>query len=214
MPRPTHVLIVRHGESTWNADGRWQGQADPPLTARGRDQARAAAESLPAVDLVVTSDLRRAADTAALLAGPARTVTTDVGLRERDAGAFSGLRRDQIHERHPGLLPDDPARAAGTEGHGLIAPPGWEPDASLLARAWAALDRLAAALEGNGGGTGLAVSHSGLIYGIEISLGAVRERIPNLGSRWLHRVPDGWALGERQLLLGPEAATATPADQL
>lgn len=211
MTGPSRVLLVRHGESTWNADGRWQGQADPPLTARGRAQARAAAAALPPVDRVVASDLRRAHDTAVLLAGD-RPVAVDVDLRERDAGAFSGLRRREIHERHPGLLPDDPARAPGTEGDGLVPPPGWEPDEDLGRRAWAALDRLVAALAGPG--TGLAVSHSGLIYALETQLGAPRERMANLGGRWFVHDGDGWSLGSRLHLLAPVVETFTRRDQL
>lgn len=213
MPGPRRIILVRHGESTWNADGRWQGQADPPLTDRGRDQARQAAAALPALDRVVTSDLVRASDTARLLAGPL-PVAVDTDLRERDAGAFSGLRRVEIHQRHPGLLPDDPARTPGTEGDGLVPPPGWEPDEHLVGRAWAALDRLARALDEASGSTGLAVTHSGLIYAVETALGATRERIANLGGRWLHHEDGAWALGPRQQLLAPEATTTTAPDQL
>ncbi|WP_421121472.1 histidine phosphatase family protein [Aquihabitans daechungensis] len=63
----TRLLLVRHGESIWNADGRWQGQADPPLSDRGRDQAVAAAASIGTVDALVTSDLERAVDTGAII---------------------------------------------------------------------------------------------------------------------------------------------------
>src|SRR5947209_14334431 len=69
-PPPRHLLVARHGQSTWNAEGRWQGQADPPLSALGEEQARVAAKQLadaPPFDLVVTSDLRRAMRTGALV---------------------------------------------------------------------------------------------------------------------------------------------------
>lgn len=214
MVRPLRILVVRHGESTWNAEGRWQGQADPPLTERGRDQACIAAATLGGADVFVSSDLRRAAETARILAGAEHTVTSDVGLRERDAGQFSGLRRDEIHRRHPGLLPDDPARPPGTEGEGLIPPPGWEPDALLATRAWAALGRLVSELEDAGVRIGVAVSHSGLIYAIETSMGAARQRIPNLGGRWLLHRSGCWSLGPRQLLLDADVAPSTPADQV
>lgn len=214
MSLPLRIVLVRHGESTWNADGRWQGQADPPLTDRGRDQARLAAASLPDVDLVASSDLHRASETARLLSGPTRPITVDLDLRERNAGAFSGLRRAEIHQRHPGLLPDDPVRDPETHNEGLIPPPGWEPDAVLVARAWVALDRLAAALTAAGATTGVAVTHSGLIYGVEADLGAPRERIPNLGARWLNRNGEAWSLGPREELLAPDVATTTAADQL
>ena len=61
---PTRVLLVRHGQSEWNAVGRWQGQADPPLSDVGRQQARSAAKALGALEAVFASDLQRAAETA------------------------------------------------------------------------------------------------------------------------------------------------------
>src|SRR3954471_3985163 len=134
----TRLLLVRHGQSEWNAQGRWQGQADPPLTDLGRAQARAAARSVGSVDGIFASELQRATETAAIIAeelglGP---VLIDEGLRERDAGAWSGLTRDEIHERFPGYLPDDRHRAfAPNEASSPQRPPGWESDEHLLARA-------------------------------------------------------------------------------
>src|SRR5918996_2805211 len=118
----TRVLLVRHGQSEWNADGRWQGQADPPLSDHGRLQAREAARAVGAVDAIWASDLQRAAETAAIIAdgvgvGP---VTVDPDLRERDAGEFSGRTREEIEERFPGYLADG------------RRPPGWESDDHLL----------------------------------------------------------------------------------
>jgi probable phosphoglycerate mutase len=211
------ILLVRHGESTWNAEGRWQGQADPPLTERGRDQARSAVAGLPdGVGALWSSDLERARVTAELLAtGAGRgEVVVDPDLRERDAGVFSGLTRAEIHRAHPGLLPDDPARRPGTEEQGLIAPPGWEPDADLSARAWAAIERLAATLDTAGAATGVVVTHSGLIYAVERPLTGDRSRIANLEGRWLHRVDGRWEAGPRHLLIDPATTTITRPDQL
>ena len=64
---PLNVLLIRHGQSEWNATGRWQGQADPPLTDEGRNDARRAAEALGAFDAVVASTLQRAIETAEAL---------------------------------------------------------------------------------------------------------------------------------------------------
>src|SRR3989442_14475718 len=120
------VLLVRHGQSEWNAQGRWQGQADPPLSDLGRAQARAAARSLGSVDAVYASDLQRAAETAVIIAeqlgiGP---VILDADLRERDAGDWSGLTREEIHERYPGYLPDNPHPVFAPDRGTPKRPPG------------------------------------------------------------------------------------------
>lgn len=216
MPAVVRILLVRHGESTWNAEARWQGQADPPLSPLGRQQAVAAALALPPVDLLAASDLERARTTAELLGATAGCgpVLVESGLRERDAGAFSGLTRAEIHERYPGALPGDPARAPGTEGDGLVPPEGWEPDDELSARAWAALDRLVGVLGERGGTTAVAVSHSGLIYAVERRFDGSRLRIANLEGRWFHHDHDGWRLGERHLLIDPERVAVTRPDAL
>jgi broad specificity phosphatase PhoE len=184
---PTRVLLVRHGQSEWNAEGRWQGQADPTLTDLGRLQAR--------VDAVWASDLRRAVETAAIIAdhlgvGP---VVVDPDLRERDAGEFSGLTRPEIAARYPGFL-DDGRR-----------PPGWEPDESLVARALRALRAIAAEVPG---GDVLVITHGGLVYALEQHLGEEFVRLANAEGRWLDVGPGGaLRLGERVLLSAPEDTT-------
>ncbi|HSO95917.1 MAG TPA: histidine phosphatase family protein, partial [Acidimicrobiia bacterium] len=90
-PIPARVLLIRHGESTWNAAGRWQGHADPPLSTTGMAQARAAAPALVDIDVVWCSDLVRARQTADLCAPPDVVVHTEVLLRERHVGAWTGL---------------------------------------------------------------------------------------------------------------------------
>ena len=98
----TTILLARHGETDWNRDGRWQGWADPPLNDAGREQARELAEQLRSMqfDAVYSSDLRRAHETAEIVAAPHGVpVVTDVGLREIDVGSWSGLTRAEIEER-------------------------------------------------------------------------------------------------------------------
>ena len=63
----TRLLVVRHGQSEWNAAGQWQGRANPPLTMEGQRQAAAAARALGAFDAVVASPLLRAAETATII---------------------------------------------------------------------------------------------------------------------------------------------------
>jgi len=106
----TTLLVARHGETDWNREGRWQGWADPPLNDTGRAQARRLADELRTTpfDAVYSSDLRRAFQTAEILAEPhGMPVVPDAGLREIDVGSWSGLTRAEIAERFPdGQRPD------------------------------------------------------------------------------------------------------------
>jgi broad specificity phosphatase PhoE len=101
---PTLVLLARHGESDWNAAGRFQGHADRPLTARGREQAARLADRLACVplDAVYASDLRRAWETAAIAARPhGLEVEKLPELREVNVGSWSGLSREEARRRFP-----------------------------------------------------------------------------------------------------------------
>jgi broad specificity phosphatase PhoE len=100
----TRILLARHGETEWNRLGRWQGHADPPLNETGRDQAAALAEQLQGdgIAAVYSSDLRRASETARIVADRlGLAVTEDRALREIDVGSWSGLTREQVRERYP-----------------------------------------------------------------------------------------------------------------
>ena len=120
----TRLLLVRHGESTWNADGRWQGQADPPLSALGEQQAADAAAHVDAVDAVWSSDLARARRTAEIIAHERGVdVRIDARLRERDAGEWQGYTRAEIEERWPGAL-DSGRPARGVRDRRQAARPG------------------------------------------------------------------------------------------
>lgn len=207
----TRVLLVRHGQSEWNALGRWQGQADPPLSDTGRAQARSAARSLGALDAIFASDLQRAAETAAIISaelgvGP---VVVDPDLRERDAGEWSGLTRAEIDERYPGYLGSAPGFAPGQQRR----PPGWEPDDSVLARALRALTGIAAAVGGDEGRPCdvLAVTHGGLIYVVEHHLGheGPIPRLANGAGRWVLVDAGRMTLGDRVLLVDDDEAPVT-----
>lgn len=100
----TRLIVWRHGNTEWNADGRVQGQTDVPLNDLGREQARAAAAVLAELrpDAIVSSDLRRAADTAAALAAlTGLPVRPDARLRERYFGHWQGLALSEVAERFP-----------------------------------------------------------------------------------------------------------------
>ena len=104
------LILVRHGETDWNRDRRYQGHADPPLNDAGRVQAEQLAESLETLELdaIYTSDLRRAAETAEIIgAGRGIPIVHDPGLREIDVGSWSGLTREEIEERFPGAAEHD-----------------------------------------------------------------------------------------------------------
>jgi broad specificity phosphatase PhoE len=98
----TTLLLVRHGETDWNADGRLQGQTDRPLSDFGRRQARQLAEDLAAEELtaIYASDLARARETAEIVgARVGLRVVLDAGLREKDWGNWEGLtavERDRV----------------------------------------------------------------------------------------------------------------------
>lgn len=217
----TRVLLVRHGQSEWNATGRWQGQADPPLTDLGRAQAHHAAKALGVVDAIVASDLQRASETAMIISeaigvGP---VVLDEGLRERDAGEWSGLTRSEIDQRWPGYLGEPPPvstkatagvaeaaiHAARRSKEPRLRPPGWEDDAALRVRAVAALRWIHELVPD---GEVIAVTHGGLVYELEAIFDAPFERLPNLGGRWMEIGVDGPArLGERVVLVDPDEVT-------
>lgn len=106
----TRLSLVRHGQTPWNVDGRWQGHGDPALTVYGRAQAERLAKDLsegPKLEWtrVISSDLARASETAKILASKLRLpIEYDDRLRELDVGEWSGLTRAQIELRDPSTL--------------------------------------------------------------------------------------------------------------
>ncbi len=100
----TALWLVRHGQTDWNVEGRWQGQADPPLNAAGRAQAEALAAQLNGTPFAAlyASDLQRARLTAEILAQRlGLPVTLDVRLREISQGQWEGMTGPQVAERYP-----------------------------------------------------------------------------------------------------------------
>jgi probable phosphoglycerate mutase len=148
---PDRLIIVRHGESTWNAEERLQGQLDPPLSERGREQARALAAAFDfsgyPPERVVCSDLSRARETAELLGvEPGRY---DPRWREIDIGEWGGRTAAEVDAEGSGLT--------NWRGGPRTAPDG-EPWPDFAARVSGAADELAAA-----GGSWLVVSHGGCV---------------------------------------------------
>lgn len=98
------IVLLRHGRTEWNASRRYQGQADPPLDEVGEAQAIEAAALVAAMrpDLLISSDLRRARQTAAKVASlTGLSLTLDVRLRERHLGHWQGLTREEVASRYP-----------------------------------------------------------------------------------------------------------------
>jgi broad specificity phosphatase PhoE len=98
------IYLIRHGETDWNRERRIQGQTDIPLNARGRRQAAALAQRLASLplEMIYTSDLGRARETAALIAAAqaqAVSVVATPDLRECDYGLWEGLHREEISRR-------------------------------------------------------------------------------------------------------------------
>ena len=94
----TELLLVRHGETDWNAEGRLQGHTDRPLNEYGRRQAKELADRLASehVDAIYASDLSRARETAEIVgARLGLTVAIDPGLREKHWGNWEGLTGDE-----------------------------------------------------------------------------------------------------------------------
>lgn len=194
---PRRVVLLRHGRTEWNADGRFQGQLDSPLDAVGRAQAAAAAEALTPMepDVVVTSDLSRAFDTASLVAAAVGlTPVVDRRLREIFLGHWQGLTRAEAREK----FPDEYARWQTGEdarrGDG-------ETYAEVGSRAAACLDDWASQV--SDGGLVVAVTHGGTARAtIGTLLGMAPDtwwRISPLGNcRWalVSDIGRGWRLEE------------------
>ena len=143
------LILVRHGESEWNAAGRVQGQADPGLSEAGKAEARLLAPLVRALEpsVVVTSDLRRAVETGALVSGAA--TATDPRWRECAMGDWTGRSAAELYA--------DPAGRFAAWREGRADPPGGE--------SWDAVcDRVAEAvraLRAGGAERALVVTHGG-----------------------------------------------------
>jgi len=138
------LLLARHGETAWNAEGRYQGQEDIPLSPVGEAQARALGARLRGVriDRAVASPLCRAFRTAQLALGEARApmLSGDDGFREIAHGEWEGLLTHEIRARDPERL-----QAWRDAPHEVLMPQG-ESLQHVFDRAWPALARASAGL--------------------------------------------------------------------
>jgi alpha-ribazole phosphatase len=133
----TKLLLIRHGQTDWNLEGRYQGQSDIPLNQNGRAQAKALANQiqLQTFAAVFTSDLKRAQETAEILATAFHLqITIDPRLREINQGEWEGLFVNTIKARYVDLWSQRAIEPAN------IRPPGGETVAEVATRVYAALD--------------------------------------------------------------------------
>ena len=136
----TRILLVRHGETDWNATGRIQGHSDTPLNAAGHEQARRVARRLARepVRALYSSDLARAFQTATAIGQTlGLPVVTSLRLRERQYGVWEGLTAAEIQARFPEQFAEWRARSTD------FAPPQGETRSQLLTRALAELQAIA-----------------------------------------------------------------------
>jgi 2,3-bisphosphoglycerate-dependent phosphoglycerate mutase len=175
-PKIFQITFLRHGESVGNAESRWQGQSDFPLTERGRAQANALAKRWKKegmqFDLVISSPLERAKETAEIVAA-----TLDLRIEfdplwlERDNGEFSGLTAHEVRQNfsHPDFT--TPYDSVGTDGEG-----DWE----LFLRAGQALHELLKREPARY----LIVSHGGLLNQVMHAIVGIVPQANNSGTRF------------------------------
>lgn len=186
----TELILIRHGETDWNVQGRFQGQIDVPLNAFGERQAARLAERMAGerVDIFYCSDLLRTRQTAAPAALRLNLqALPDAGLREQHFGLLEGLSFDEVKARHPNEL-----RAWLRHDPDYALPEG-ESVRSFHARVLAALNALAAR---HAGQRLAVVTHGGVLDMVYRSVNALPLHgprtcpIPNAGLNRL-RVHDG-----------------------
>lgn len=133
----TTIILIRHGETDWNASQRWQGQSDIPLNENGREQARKLASRLAdwPIDAIYSSDLKRAKETAKIL-GESMSIEPifEPAWRERNGGRFEGMTSQELNnldkQRLEKLRDKD------------WAPPGGESNSQVAQRVWDSFERI------------------------------------------------------------------------
>jgi 2,3-bisphosphoglycerate-dependent phosphoglycerate mutase len=190
----TRFIIVRHGETAWNVEGREMGHQDSPLTSLGNFQARKLAERLASVEFgaLYSSDLGRAVETARTLADECKCeVIFDPRLRERNMGIFEGLTRSEMESRFP-----EERAAYRKAGSSYVIPKGESAD-QRIGRALQCFDELAVRHKG---GTVVVVTHGGILMGLfefvlGLPFGSARRYVrANCAWNVFTRESEGWIL--------------------
>lgn len=160
MNDKTRLIVVRHGETQANLDGRWQGHTDSPLTKTGIAQAEAVAQRLKRgrFSQLYSSDLGRARQTAQIIAHrTGHEIILDEHLRERHLGIFQGLTRAEMEARYP-----DEWHLYRTTGPDYVIPGG----ESARQRFERSTSRLREIALDHPGETGVIVTHGGVLNGL------------------------------------------------
>lgn len=175
----THILAIRHGETSWNVDTRIQGQIDIPLNDQGRWQARRLAAALcreDHLDAVYASDLSRAVETARAVADRCElSLQLDAGLRERNFGVFQGRTTVEI-ERD---FPDQVSRWRGRD-------PSFGPEQAETLQAF--YDRCVGTFRR------LALAHPGQTIAV-VAHGGVLDSLYRAATRHPLEAPRTWKIG-------------------
>jgi broad specificity phosphatase PhoE len=177
-PLTTQVILVRHGQSQGNAEGRFGGHTATPLSARGRRQARITARVLAGerISAIYSSDLLRAIETAEPLARIARIeIEPTEAFRERSVGVMEGLTFEEAAEAHP----EQYAALLRRDFDHIMS--GGESYRQLLERARAKLDE---AIERHKGGRIIIFSHTGTICILTLHLLGALDA-PELKPVWI-----------------------------
>ncbi len=178
MSVTTRVLLIRHGQSQGNAEGRFGGHLPTPLSSRGRAQAEATAQALATENItaIYASDLLRATQTAEPLAfETGLDIQTRNAFRERSVGVMEGLTFEEAAAAHP----DEYAALLRRDFEHVMT--GGESYRQLLDRASLELDEIIAA---NAGGCVAIYSHTGTICILTLHiLGALNA--PELAPVWI-----------------------------
>ncbi|TCN56932.1 2,3-bisphosphoglycerate-dependent phosphoglycerate mutase/probable phosphoglycerate mutase [Rhodococcus sp. SMB37] len=164
--RVRRLILLRHGQTEYNATSRMQGQLDTDLSDLGRRQALAVSHTIAGFDpiAIVSSDLRRAYDTATAIGDRAGLpVEIDPRLRETHLGQWQGLTHTEVDASHPG------ARAQW-RGDATWAPPGGESRVDVAERSRPVVEELLAKYEQWSERPIVLVAHGGLIAALTASL--------------------------------------------
>lgn len=190
------LLLVRHRQSTWNAERRWASQADPPLSERGEADAAALGPVLAPLGFsaVVSSDLSRARQTAVLIraAMPWTTLSEDPRLREIDVPAWTGRTKADIEVAFAGEY-------ARWRSGVRVPPAGSEPWEQFEERVLAGLQACA-----DRGDTVLVVAHSGVLRAVGTAL-HFAKKVGRSKGIWVHRSDGLLTVGTLKRLTTPRA---------